>query len=151
MTIIFLEWCFKKIRHRSSHISTFFYMYAVFYKYIYESCYTWNFTDTLANDGTNHITVLNSERLNSATGPIKVIHGYATPSDTPGKLTVHLETVIFDAPCTYCSIGILDLCIWSFLRRWFYLHIWHFMEITFSSKYQIVKKKVWIYIIAATI
>lgn len=59
-------------------------------------------TDTLANDGTNHINVLNSERLNSGTGPIKVIHGYATPSDTPGKLTVHLETVIFDAPCMYC-------------------------------------------------
>lgn len=58
-------------------------------------------TDTLANDGTNHITVLNSERLNSGTGPIKVIHGYATPSDTPGKLTVHLESVIFDAPCMY--------------------------------------------------
>lgn len=84
-------------------------MYAVFCKYIMNGVIHDTLTDTLANDGTNHITVLNSERLNSGTGPIKVIHGYATPSDTPGKLTVHLETVIFDAPCTYCSIGILDL------------------------------------------
>nr|XP_022312985.1 apolipoprotein D-like [Crassostrea virginica] len=76
-------------------------IYATFERGAY--CVTADYT--LANDGTNHITVLNSERLNSATGPIKVIHGYATPSDTPGKLTVHLETVIFDAPYWVIKLG----------------------------------------------
>ncbi|XP_062588608.1 uncharacterized protein LOC134250278 [Saccostrea cucullata] len=61
--------------------------------------------NTLTNDGSGHITVLNSERLNSATGHLKVIHGYATPSGTPGKLTVHLETVIFDAPYWEIKLG----------------------------------------------
>lgn len=65
------------------------------------------FSDMMATDGSGHINVLNSERLNSGTGPMKVIHGYATPSGTPGKLSVHLETVIFDAPCMYNFIDLL--------------------------------------------
>ncbi|XP_062588663.1 uncharacterized protein LOC134250312 [Saccostrea cucullata] len=76
-------------------------IYATFERGAY--CVTADYT--LTNDGSGHITVLNSERLNSATGPLKVIHGYATPSGTPGKLTVHLETVIFDAPYWVIKLG----------------------------------------------
>lgn len=53
--------------------------------------------DETTSNGT--ITVLNSERLHSATGPLKVIHGYATPTGEPGKLVVHLETVPIGASC----------------------------------------------------
>lgn len=91
--VLFITLYFLKQVHDNEHMKLISYFHQNFKTFL---------TDTLANDGTNHINVLNSERLNSGTGPIKVIHGYATPSDTPGKLTVHLETVIFDAPCMYC-------------------------------------------------
>ncbi|KAK3104141.1 hypothetical protein FSP39_024759, partial [Pinctada imbricata] len=60
---------------------------------------------TVANDGTGRIKVLNSETLGSGNGAKKVIHGYATPTNTTGKLTVNLETVFFDAPYWVVKLG----------------------------------------------
>jgi len=51
------------------------------------------------------ISVLNSDRLESATGPLDVIHGYAVKSDTVGQLTVHLETVPVPAPYWVIKLG----------------------------------------------
>ncbi|KAK3082749.1 hypothetical protein FSP39_004244 [Pinctada imbricata] len=60
---------------------------------------------SLANDGSGRIAVLNSETLGSGNGTKKVIHGYATPSSTPGKLTVDLEGVLFSAPYWVTKLG----------------------------------------------
>jgi len=51
------------------------------------------------------ITVLNSDRLESATGPLDVIHGYATKTGTVGQLSVHLETVPIAAPYWVIKLG----------------------------------------------
>lgn len=53
--------------------------------------------DGLNANGT--VSVLNTDRLGSVTGPVDVIHGYAVKSDTVGQLTVHLQTVPVPAPC----------------------------------------------------
>ncbi|XP_076075532.1 outer membrane lipoprotein Blc-like [Mytilus galloprovincialis] len=60
---------------------------------------------TMSTDGSGHINVLNSERLSEAKGDLKVIHGYATPTKDVGKLTVHLETVGFNAPYWVMKLG----------------------------------------------
>ncbi|KAH3727749.1 apolipoprotein D-like [Dreissena polymorpha] len=52
-----------------------------------------------------NVTVLNSERLQNATGPLKVIHGYATPTGEPGKFTVKLEMVPIAAPYWVLKLG----------------------------------------------
>ena len=59
--------------------------------------------DTLNPVLKNNITVLNSETVDKADGPLKVIRGYALPTNEVGKLTVKLETVAFPAPCKYES------------------------------------------------
>lgn len=55
--------------------------------------------DSVKTDGSGNLAVLNTERMNSPDGPIKVIHGYAVPSAVPAQLTVHLEGVPIPAPC----------------------------------------------------
>lgn len=58
-------------------------------------------TECIADEQTSNgnVTVLNSERLNNSTGPLKTIHGYAVPTAEAGKFVVHLETVPIGAPC----------------------------------------------------
>ncbi|KAL4234859.1 hypothetical protein ACF0H5_006501 [Mactra antiquata] len=60
-------------------------------------------TDELRPDG--KVSVLNSERLQSANGTLQTIHGYAMTSSEPGKLTVHLETVPVNAAYWVLSLG----------------------------------------------
>ncbi|KAL8607341.1 hypothetical protein ACOMHN_039491 [Nucella lapillus] len=57
----------------------------------------------VAPDG--RITVLNSDRLESVTGPLDVIHGFATKSTHIGQLTVNLETVPVPAPYWVVKLG----------------------------------------------
>ncbi|KAK7112968.1 apolipoprotein D-like [Littorina saxatilis] len=57
----------------------------------------------VAADG--RITVLNTDRLESVTGPLDVIHGYATKSSTVGQLSVNLETVPIPAPYWVIKLG----------------------------------------------
>ncbi|XP_076454972.1 apolipoprotein D-like [Babylonia areolata] len=51
------------------------------------------------------ITVLNSDRVETVTGPLDTIHGYATKGNTIGQLTVHLETVPVPAPYWVIKLG----------------------------------------------
>ena len=76
-------------------------------------------SDGLNANGT--VSVLNSDRLESPTGPLDIIHGYAVLSDTVGQLTVHLQTVPVPAPCKgllgYNNFNggssKLYLCVWN--------------------------------------
>ncbi|XP_052799411.1 uncharacterized protein LOC128231026 [Mya arenaria] len=56
-------------------------------------------------NGPGNVSVLNSERLHSASGQAKDIHGYATPTNETGKFVVHLETVPIGAPYWVISLG----------------------------------------------
>ncbi|XP_045177077.2 apolipoprotein D-like [Mercenaria mercenaria] len=51
------------------------------------------------------VSVLNSERLHNATGPLKVITGSATSSNEPGKFTVRLQTVPVGASYWVLKLG----------------------------------------------
>ncbi|XP_067671644.1 outer membrane lipoprotein Blc-like [Haliotis asinina] len=57
----------------------------------------------LSPDG--RITVLNSERVSSPTGKLKVIHGFVNKTAVVGHLKVSLETVPFAAPYWVLKLG----------------------------------------------
>ncbi|XP_067670719.1 apolipoprotein D-like [Haliotis asinina] len=57
----------------------------------------------LSADG--RITVLNSERVDSPTGQLKVIHGFVNKTAVVGELKVTLETVPFAAPYWVLKLG----------------------------------------------
>ncbi|XP_046354975.1 temperature-induced lipocalin-1-like [Haliotis rufescens] len=57
----------------------------------------------LSPDG--RITVLNSERVSSPTGHLKVIHGFVNKTAVVGQLKVSLETVPFAAPYWVLKLG----------------------------------------------
>ncbi|XP_060585412.1 apolipoprotein D-like [Ruditapes philippinarum] len=51
------------------------------------------------------VSVLNSERLHNASGPLKIINGSATASNEPGKFSVVLNNVPIAAPYWVLKLG----------------------------------------------